>query len=435
MTDNRTEEKLNKARERFINMDVLRILLAVMVIILHFNNRDMGGALNLMEYGAGHEIFIRFFQSAAICAVNAFLMLSGYFAAVKAEACAGTAGSVMAETLGKTDTAGRTTAMSSGMMIPVRKAVILLLTCSFYRVCGYVCQILFMTPGQFNIRTFIGYMIPNNWFVCLFVTLLLLSPFINRVLGSLTDKETGRLTGLLIVLFGAVPMFVNSMREYNVQGLATVTWQGDGTGFNIGVFAACYVTGYAIRRFKGYWDRFGASFYLLIYILIAALNAAISRFEEAIWFYSSITVIFEAAMLVLAFTRLGKEKDHALSDGSQHGSEDGSRHGAYNGSGNGTDKRSQCGAEGGSGHHTGTGRRFISALAGCTLGIFLWHIMPVMYAGFWVRFDIASAAANGLLPFIGVSAGAVTAMYAVCAVWVLLCRSIVKFISGILKLS
>ncbi len=333
-------------------MDVLRILLTVMVIILHINNRDMGGALNYTGCGTGHEIFVRFFESVAICAVDSFLMLSGYFA--------------------RTDV----------KEIPWRKAVFLLLTCSFYRVTGYLCQIIFLTPGQFNIRTFIGYMIPNNWYVCLFVTLLLLSPYIGRMLGSLEDKELGRLNCVLIVLFGALPMFVNSMTEYNVQGLATVTWQGDGTGFNIGVFFTCYVIGYSIRRFRDYWDRFGASFYLVMFVLITALNAAISRFSESIWYYSSLTVILEASMLVLAFTRFG------------------------------TGKRQN---------------KAIPALAGCSLGIFLWHIMPVMYVGFWGRFDLASKAEAGFLPFAAWTALGVLAMYAVCAVWVLACRTAVSF--------
>ncbi len=333
-------------------MDVLRILLTVMVIVLHVNNRDMGGALNYTGYGTGHEILVRFFESVAICAVDSFLMLSGYFL--------------------RTDIKD----------IPLRKAAFLLLTCSFYRVTGYLCQIIFMTPGQFNIKTLIGYMIPNNWYVFLFVTLLLLGPYIGRMLKSLDDKELGRLNCLLIILFGAVPMFVNSITRYNMQGLATVTWQGDGTGFNIGVFFTCFVTGYSIRRFGSYLDRFGASFYLLMYLLTAALNAAVSRFTESIWYYSSVTVILEAAMLVLAFTRMG------------------------------------------------TGKRntpVISHLAGCSLGIFLWHIMPVMYVGFWVRFDLSSKAESGFLPFAAGTAGAVFAMYAVCAVWVFACRMAVSF--------
>ena len=347
-----TETESSKTQNRYLNMDILRILLTVMVIVLHINNRDMGGALNYTGYGTGYEIFIRFFESLAICAVDSFLMLSGYFA--------------------RTD----------DKMIPWRKALFLLLTCSFYRVTGYLCQIIFMTPGQFNIKTFIGYMIPNNWYVCLFVTLLLLTPYTGRVLGSLDDKELCGLNFVLIVLFGAVPMFVNSLTGYNMQGLATVTWQGDGMGFNIGVFFTCYVTGYSIRRFHDYWDRFGALFYLLMFVLTATLNAAISHFSETIWYYSSLTVILEASMLVLAFTRFG------------------------------TGKREH---------------KVIPALVGCSLGVFLWHIMPVMYVGFWVRFDLSSKAKAGFMSFAAWTALAVLAMYAVCVVWVLACRMAISF--------
>ena len=47
--------------ERSVNMDLLRMILTVMVVVLHLNNRDMGGALNLLSAGTEYEILIRFF--------------------------------------------------------------------------------------------------------------------------------------------------------------------------------------------------------------------------------------------------------------------------------------------------------------------------------------------------------------------------------------
>lgn len=360
-------------------MDLERVLLTVFVIILHLNNRDMGGALNLVNTGTAAEIMIRFFESASICAVDAFLMLSGYFAAVRHPKSDYASGSVSPN--GNRSDSG----------IPVRKSVLLLLTCSFYRVTGYICYIIFITPGDFNIRTFIGYMLPNNWYVCLFVTVLLLSPFINRLLSALNDRERSILTGLSLFLFSAVPMFVTMMGEIegvDIRGLSTVTWQGDGMGFNAAVFVTCYIVGYSIRCSRDYWDRFGVSFYLVMYFLTSALTAAVSRFTESVWHYSDLLVIMEAAMLTLAFTRVSVRSDRI--------------------------------------------GKVISALAGCSLGIFLWHTMPVMFAGFWVRFGIAASAEKGFAAFALTCTGAAAAMYAVSGAWVLACRYIIRTVTGAL---
>ncbi len=337
-------------------MDLERVLLTVLVIILHLNNRDMGGGLNLSSAGAAFEIFIRFLESAAICAVDAFLMLSGYFAARNLQTKAN-----------------------------VGKAVFLLITCSFYRVIGYVCFCLFVTHGSFSIRTLIGYLIPNNWYVCLFVTVLLLSPFLVRLLNGLDGRDVKRLTCLLVLLFSVVPTFVTLFGEAagaDLRGLSTVTWQGDAMGFNLAVFVTCYVLGWALRCSSDYWDRFGAWFYLTSYLLTAALASAISHFTESIWNYSCVLTVTEAAMLTLAFTRI----------------------------------------------HVGSDRagRVISALAGCSLGIFLWHTMPVMFVGFWERFGIVDSAARGFASFAATCVATTLATYAVSAIWVLACRTAVR---------
>lgn len=66
-----------EANERNSAFDVLRILLALFVIALHFNNSMGGGAL-VFANGISREIVL-LMEAFAICAVNVFLMLSGYF--------------------------------------------------------------------------------------------------------------------------------------------------------------------------------------------------------------------------------------------------------------------------------------------------------------------------------------------------------------------
>ncbi|SCY11815.1 Surface polysaccharide O-acyltransferase, integral membrane enzyme [Lachnospiraceae bacterium XBB2008] len=342
--------------KRLYNMDLERVLLIFLVIVLHFNNRDMGGALGTMGVGVACEIFVRMTQSLAICAVDAFIISAGYFSARKSEMTARSSSDA---------TSGPHRDVSS--MIPWRKAVWLLATCSFYRVTGYLIYSLLITH-DFSVRVFCGYVIPNNWFVCLFVTLLLISPFIQKIPA-----------GVLIILFSVVPTavsFANDLGGVNLNGLSTVTWQGDMNGFNIGLFICCYCIGYALRVHRNYWDRFSPWFYLVMYILGAALSAALSRLTESAWNYSCVTVVFTAVMLTLFFTRISIKSE--------------------------------------------TAGRIISAVSGCSLGIFVWHTMPLMFIGLWSRFDISEAA--GTSRMIPVFFGATIAMYALSFVWTYVCR-------------
>lgn len=360
---------------RMYNMDLERVLLIFLVIVLHFNNRDMGGALNAMSSSPGTEIFVRIMQSLAICAVDAFIISSGYFAAVKAEK-----------------------GLKDVFSIPWRKALWLLIACSFYRVVGYVLYVLWITH-DFSPRVLIGYLVPNNWFVCLFVTLLLFSPFIDRGLFSLSRSSAGdrspqgtgfcsgkadALSSLLCILtltFSVAPTIVSVAGELagvNIQGLSTVTWQGDGSGFNIALFAYMYCLGYALRLNRDYWDRFPAVFYLILYVLVSLLTAAVSRITESIWSYSSVTVVLEAMMLTLLFTRIRIGSDMI--------------------------------------------GRVISAVGGCSLGIFIWHTMPLMIFGLWSHFDIPA-------DFLA----ATLSMYALSFVWVYVCRRVSGFVRDHMK--
>ncbi|MBO4899881.1 MAG: acyltransferase family protein [Lachnospiraceae bacterium] len=354
-----TESRLKTGADsghRLYNMDLERVLLIFLVITLHFNNRDMGGALMTMGAGLSAEIFVRITQSLAICAVDAFIISAGYFSARKSET----------------------------ISVPWRKAVWLLLTCSFYRVVGYLIYSLFITH-DFSVRVFCGYIVPNNWFVCLFVTLLLLMPFIDRVLSAACcggkDSSGKWLICMLILLFSVVPTFVSlsgDLAGVNLNGLSTVTWQGDAAGFNISLFILCYCIGFALHAHRDYWDRFSAGFYLAMYLLGACLTAALSKLTEGAWHYSCVTVVFEAVMLTLLFTRIRI-------------------------------------------HGDGAGR-VIAAVSGCSLGIFIWHTMPLMFIGLWSRFDISGAAATPRM--IPVFLGATLAMYGLSFVWVFVIRLI-----------
>lgn len=353
-------------------MDIERIILTLMVIVLHYNNRAMGGALNYAMTGDGKEFFVRFSESLCICAVDAFLMASGYFS-VKRDV----------------------------IRVPYKKAIWLLAVCSFYRTAGYLIYALGVTH-EFSLRTLAAYIIPSNWFVVMFVTVLLLSPFIVKMLSELETKAFRELIAVMVILFGLIPtvtLLGGDLAGVDLSGFATITINGDVDGFNITAFVLCYCLGFFLRREQSLIAKVPAWCWGLIYVLAAVLMSLISYRSEVVWSYSGIFCVLEAFALTAAFAAL-KKKDPD------------------------TDAAKQP-----KGGHA-RGGRIVSALSGCSLGIFIWHTMPLMIFGYWVHLDIASIADGNLGGYLLNFLAAVLSMYVLSAVWVLACRTVVNLVKS-----
>jgi len=223
--------------------------------------------------------------------------------------------------------------------------------------------------------------------VCLFVTVLLLSPFVNKALGLLGTKGRRELVAVMTVVFCIIPSAVTVVEELagvNLQGLATITFQGDIEGFTIVSFIYCYVLGYFIRHDAEIFDRVPGWNYLAIFFFATCLSAGISYYTEKVWSYSGILKVLQALSLTLAFTKLPLSNDKI-------------------------------------------GRLF-SAIGGCGLGIFVWHTMPLMIFGYWVHFNIDTIGTQGMGHYLLNFSIATLSMYVLSFAWVYICRSIVSMI-------
>ena len=61
------------------NIELLRLVLILMVVLLHFNNDTMGGAFVIVRDIPTDNFILHFLESLCICAVNCFMIVSGYF--------------------------------------------------------------------------------------------------------------------------------------------------------------------------------------------------------------------------------------------------------------------------------------------------------------------------------------------------------------------
>ena len=147
---------MKESNQRIGSFDALRIILSLFVILLHFNNSNGGNALKYTENNMiGHE-FLLVCESLAICAVNTFMILSGYF-------------------------------LDKKQMRRIIKPILLILTVMGYN--SFFTLIKMISVGQFSLGIYIRSLIPINYFAWLYSVVYLLSPWINIMIKNVTKKH------------------------------------------------------------------------------------------------------------------------------------------------------------------------------------------------------------------------------------------------------
>lgn len=260
-----------KSNERKSNIEILRIILILMVIVLHYNNKDMGGALKYVQSGSFNELVLRFIESASDCAVDAFIIISGFF-------------------------------MVNRKKTNLLKPIVLFLTVSFYQIIVYIllCAIGF---ESFSVLRILIKVIPLNWYITLYAVLYLISPLINFVINGLSKIELRKYLILGIVIFSILLTVVDVSKGYfgldRIPGISTISIYGNEQGYTIVNFILLYSIGAYINKYIGKVNKRGK--YTLALILSTLIITFGSYFTEEFWNYNNIFIIINATLLVLLF--------------------------------------------------------------------------------------------------------------------------------------
>ena len=159
-------------KERNSNLELLRIVSMLMVLILHFNARANVGLLSFT-----HELSIQYLlgyilECFCIVAVNCFVLISGYF----------------------------------GIRLKVRSVLKLYMRCFLMGLLGYLLYI-WLTPDILSINPLLGRLMAFThnhwWFVISYVCLMLLSPILNGAVKALSKKQLL----LSVILFAVVILY------------------------------------------------------------------------------------------------------------------------------------------------------------------------------------------------------------------------------------
>lgn len=200
------------------NMELLRVIAMLGVILLHYNVTGMGNAFELTSVRA-NSLLLQSLEAVYAWPVDAFMMLSGYF-------------------------------MCTKKSVDIKKPVALLAELVFFQLVFEFAGSM-MRQETLSAKLLLMKLVPANYFVILYVAVYIFSPFINRFLSGLSAAQCKKLLVLLVAVFSVWPYAVELLERsmlYPLGQASTISSMGTQNGYNITNFALCYVIGATLRK-------------------------------------------------------------------------------------------------------------------------------------------------------------------------------------------
>lgn len=247
-------------KKRKSNIELLRIVLILMIIVLHYFNGNMGGVLKHVEEGTINYYLAHLLESLCIVAVNAFVLITGYFSYKKEVA-------------------------------KVSKVVNLLIVMVFWGMVLSTLTVLVIATQNIDSEVVKSVIksATNQWFVIIYCVLYLLIPFLNKLINNINQSSYKTLLIIGLIFFYIWPSFY------------TKVTLNDG-GYGIVNFIYLYFIGAYIRKYQESDKKIVIS--LFIYIISAFIVFGFSfKFARA-WDYCFVFNLIGSVALFEAFRSL-----------------------------------------------------------------------------------------------------------------------------------
>ena len=260
-------------------IDLLKIILFFMVICLHFLNPDLGGGLRLAQNSS--LCVLKLFESISICAVDCFLIISGYL-------------------------------MCRKNTFKVKRILYIIIMFFSYHFICYILDIIIF-KSYFSLQSFIVIFIPKSFFINFYCLILLISPLLNKFFSIKIKFQIFYLC-LFALLFIILPTFTGFIFDcFNIdfiKGLSFLTYDGDSSGYNLIIFILMYLIGGFIYHNKEYIKfRFVC---LALFLVSAILMSILSYKSNKIWNYDNLFVVINAISLFIIFENIKLKKINFL---------------------------------------------------------------------------------------------------------------------------
>lgn len=250
-----------KTEQRKSNIELLRIVLILMVIILHYMNAQMGGLFGNAQPGSLNYYLGHLIEALSIGAVNVFILITGYFSYRKT-------------------------------YIKVSKTVKLFSIMVLY---GLVLSIsvLLSQHALLETRNIVSVIEQSfsQWFVVIYCILYLLIPYINKLANALSKKQFTVILTISFIFFYCWPTFFTNVTVMD-------------NGYGITNFITLYLIGFYIRKYDFHFKR-----EFTLYFAFSIITFGFSIVSERAWNYNSPFVLISCIALFQLFKNL-KIKHH-----------------------------------------------------------------------------------------------------------------------------
>lgn len=268
-------EQTVSGSKRMVNMELLRILAMIMVIMLHYLAK--GQVLPSMTGSMGVNGYVAWIlETLSIVAVNVYMLISGFFL--------------------------------SGSGFKTGRLVQLLCQIAFY---GVLVPVVLMAlgildPGQLNIYLLLQCLLPTQmlhyWFATAYVIMYLFSPVLGIAVRSLGKKQLQAVIALLLLFMSLNKSVLPVRLEMDNLGY-------DGLWFMVVYLVSAYMRLYGIPLFKSTRRSLclylaGCCGILVLSLVIRVLYFKTGQFEDFLgagYHYNHILNLFAAIGLFYAF--------------------------------------------------------------------------------------------------------------------------------------
>lgn len=253
------------------SVELLRIFAMFGVILLHYNNSTIGGGLRY-AVGFNRNILVCL-ESVFICAVDLYILISGYYSS------------------------------ASSKRKFLRPLTLILQVCVFNAL-----RFFLRNGSDFRLIALCNCILPNNYFVALYVTLYLISPYLNLLFDSLSTARSHIFVIMLLAMFSVWPTLLDLCGETTGRwytGMSTINAFDSQRGYTIVNFVLMYVLGAWIRRNEQQLQQIPLFAIFLIFTALVAILSIWGKFyPKSAWAYHNPLVILAACAALLFFLRL-----------------------------------------------------------------------------------------------------------------------------------
>ena len=179
-------------------VDLLRILLALMVITLHYNS-SLGQVQVNTEDLSFNWFFVWFSETICICAVNVYVIITGYYSYI-----------------GNKDLSYVISKLKSLWLCVVSYSVIEYLvinvaTGKSIGISSLLFRFLPITTGEW-------------WFFSLYFVIYLISPFLNKVIGDFDNRTLSTVFSICIVVLCIIPQILLCKDGLGIENGYSLIW-------------------------------------------------------------------------------------------------------------------------------------------------------------------------------------------------------------------